>query len=293
VPALSGVLYPHLIGNALFDQVRKRTGGVFDLEFKPADGVTLDLNGFSSHMEASNVNRNYMLWLNHAFAVGQAPTSYTVDDGVMTSGTYSATNNGTNVAHGIYDQISRPGEAAESKYLDFDGNFVLSDKLKVKTQLGTSFGYGYTGNQDVAETDISLNSATFKLNGIGAPASFSLPGTNATTPATIGTDDNANTSADWIFGADNEKVDDKENWGQIDADYALEAGPLVNLKFGARYNNHLRALWGAIGQGPAAGFNAVSALPSTIAGNYPTNGFAVPQNPWEWSAAQLAAYDAL
>ena len=297
VPALSGVMYPHLIGDAEFDQTRKRIGGVFDMEFKPTAGVMLDLNGFTSHMEASNVNRNYMLWLNHMFAVGQVPTAYTVDNGVMTSGTYSATGTLTdpnaNVAHGIYDQISRPGEAAESKFLDFDGKFQLTDKLTVKTQMGTSFGYGYTGNQDVAETDISLNSGTFKLNGIGAPASFSLPGTNYTTPNPIGADDNSATSADWIFGADNEKVDDKENWAQFDAEYAIEgAGPLTNLKFGARYNDHLRDMWGAIGQGPLGGFNAIGALPSSPSGNYPSTSLPVPQNPWEWSAAQLAAYDA-
>ena len=298
VPALSGVLYPHLIGNALFEQTRKRIGGDFDLEFKPSTSVTLDLNGFTSHMEASNINRNYMLWLNHPFAVGQVPSSYTVNDGVMTSGSYPATGTLTdpnaNVAHGIYDQISRPGEAAESKYLDFDGKFQLTDRLTIKTQMGTSFGYGYTGNQDVAETDISLNSATFKLNGIGSPASFSLPGTTASNIGPIGTDDNSATSADWIFGADNEKVDDKENWAQFDGDYSTEGfGPLVNLKFGARYNDHLRDMWGAIGQGPLGGFNAAGALPATSSGNYPSNSFAVPQNPWEYSAGQLAAYDAL
>ena len=296
VPALSGVLYPHLIGNALFEQTRHRVGGVFDMEVKPTTGVTLDLNGFTSHMEASNINRNYMLWLNHMFAVNQVPTAYTVSNGIMTSGSYAATgtldNPTANVAHGIYDQISRPGEAAESKYLDFDGKFQLTDKLTIKTQVGTSYGYGYTGNQDVAETDISLNSATFKLNGIGAPASFSLPGTTAANIGPIGANDDSATSSDWIFGADNEKVDDKEKWAQFDGDYSLEAGPLVNLKFGVRYNDHLRAMWGAIGQGPLGGFNAVGALPATSSGNYPTNGFAVPQNPWEYSAGQLAAYDA-
>ena len=297
-PDLANVLYPHLIGDADFEQVRRRTGGVFDIEMKPSPSVTLDLNGFSSHMEASNVNRNYLLWSNHPFAVGQDPTSYTVNNGVLTSATYGPTvtnNDGstTNVAHGIYDQISRPGEAAESRYIDLDGKFQLSDRLTLKSQLGFTSGYGKTGNQDVAETDISLNSSTYQLNGTNNPASFSLPGTNYTTPAVIGANDDSNTSADWIFGADNEKVNDREGWGQLDADYAVEWGPLADLKFGVRYNDHNRSLWGAIGQGPAAGFNAVSALPSTISGNYAGNGLPVPQNVWEWSAAQLAAYDAL
>ncbi len=296
-PDLSGVLYPHLIGDVQFDQVRRRTGGVFDVEFKPSTAVTLDLNGFASHMEASNVNRNYLLWLNHPFAVGQDPTAYTVQDNVLTSATYGPTvtnNDGstTNVAHGIYDQIGRPGESAESRYIDLDGKFQLSDHLTVKTQLGATSGYGKTGNQDVIETDISLNGAAFNLNGTNHPASFSLPGTNYTNPAVIGANDDSNTSSDWIFGADNEKVNDREGWGQVDADYAVEWGPLVNLKFGARYNNHMRSLWGAIGQGPAAGFNAAGALPQNATGNFASNGLPVPQNVWTYSSDQLSAYDA-
>jgi iron complex outermembrane receptor protein len=294
-PDLNGVLYPHLIGDAEFEQTRKRVGGVFDIELKPTNGITLDLNGFTSHMEASNVNRNYLLWLNHMFTVGQSPTAYTVNNGVLTSASYAQTGTSTNptanVAHGIYDQISRPGEAAASKYLDLDGKFQLSDKLTVKTQIGTSFGYGRTGNQDVAETDISLNSANFGLHGINSPAGFSLPGSNYTSPGTPGTSDDSATSANWIFGADNEKVDDREKWGQFDGDYSLEAGPLVNLKFGVRYSDHLRDLWGAIGQGPLGGFNAAGALPQTATGNYSSSTLPVPQHVWTWSAAQLAAYD--
>src|ERR1700761_4125933 len=90
-PDLANVIYPHLIGDAEFDQVRRRVGGVFDIELKPTTGVELDLNGFSSHMEASNVNRNYLLWSNHPFAVGQDPTSYTVSNGVLTSAPYGPT----------------------------------------------------------------------------------------------------------------------------------------------------------------------------------------------------------
>ena len=32
------------------------------MEFAPTDNVTIVLDGFVSNMEASNYNRNYMLW---------------------------------------------------------------------------------------------------------------------------------------------------------------------------------------------------------------------------------------
>ena len=72
-PDLAGVLYPHLIGSALFEQTRKRTGGLLDIEAKPNASTTLDLNFFDSHMEANNTNRNMLLWANH-FVSSQVPT---------------------------------------------------------------------------------------------------------------------------------------------------------------------------------------------------------------------------
>src|SRR5450432_3729958 len=74
-PDLSGVQYPTDIGAAFFTQERKRTGGVVDLEFKPTDDLTFDLSGFASKLEASNYNRNYLLWSTHfvGSGVGQAP----------------------------------------------------------------------------------------------------------------------------------------------------------------------------------------------------------------------------
>ena len=38
-PDLSGVEYPVMIGAAFFEQERKRTGGLIDVEFRPTDDL--------------------------------------------------------------------------------------------------------------------------------------------------------------------------------------------------------------------------------------------------------------
>ena len=67
--------YPTEIGAAFFTQERKRTGGILDFEFKATDDLTFDLSGFMSKLEASNYNRNYLMWSTHfvGFGAGQAP----------------------------------------------------------------------------------------------------------------------------------------------------------------------------------------------------------------------------
>src|SRR5579863_5246203 len=159
-PNLSGVYYPYEMGAALFEQERKRTGGLVDLEFKPSDAVNLDLSGFYSKLEAADYNRNYLLWNTHYLAQGsgQAPEpGYTVADNTLTSATFAGV---PGLAHGIYDQIDRPDESADSYFINLDGHFRLSQQLSLLAQVGTSEGHGKTPTQNVAETE----------PGVGAPA---------------------------------------------------------------------------------------------------------------------------
>ena len=49
-PDLSNVEFPALIGAALFEQERERTGGLIDIQFKPSDVTTLGVSGFTSEL---------------------------------------------------------------------------------------------------------------------------------------------------------------------------------------------------------------------------------------------------
>ncbi|MGD6771255.1 hypothetical protein VQ049_13080, partial [Staphylococcus arlettae] len=73
-----------------------------------------------------------------------------------------------------------------------------------------SAGKGQTLSQDVLEEHINTTSASYGLNGTGTAPSFSFASPNL--------------GADWIFGAQNVIVHDKENWAQIDGEYTLDAG---------------------------------------------------------------------
>ena len=304
---VAGVQYPDLIGETLFLQERKRTGGSFDVEFKPSNEVTLDLNGFMSNQSATNINRNYMFF-GRKLGGAEVPTSYTVSNGYLESASYSDSNG---LMAGIYDQIARPDAASHSQFLDFDGKFQASDKLSFKTQLGLANGYGKSPHQDVAETVVGATQASFSLNGPNQAASWATNATS-TSQGTVGLNDQSNTDSGdgWIFGDGNIKVDDSEKWAQLDGEYDLEAGPLVDLKFGVRGSEHKRDLWGVVGQGPtavnwgAADYAAACGGATTdfrcipaASGNYPSNwgqglNASVPASPWTFSPAQLAAYDA-
>jgi len=292
-PDLANVWYPTAIGAALFTQERTRKGGLVDLQFKPNNNVSLDLNGFYSKLEASNFNRNFLLWNTHFInqGAGQAPDpGYTVSTqngvGTLTSATFA--NDGSQ--HGIYDQISRPGEGATTQFVDLDGDFRISDNLKLTGKFGTSKGMGLTPSQDVLEADVTHTGGAYHLNGTNNAASFSLPGLDPSQAPTA-----ANYGLDWIFGANNVKVKDTEAWQQIDGEYSADAGILASIKFGARTNQHKRDSLGTLNAGAKGGWDPAT-WPTPIS-NYPNNfgsslGGSVPSNIWYFTPAQLAAFDA-
>ena len=139
-PDLSGVQYPTDIGAALFEQKRERNGGLLDIEFKPADNVTLDLTGFASKLTASNVNYNYLLWSTHIVGsgAGQAPNpGYVVSNNTLVNATFAPV---AGTAYGVYDQISRPDEVATANFVNLDANWDASDRLSFLGQVGYSWG---------------------------------------------------------------------------------------------------------------------------------------------------------
>ena len=293
-PDLLNVWYPKLIGAAFFEQKRERKGGLIDFEFKPSDDVTIDLSAFASKLDASNYNRNYLQWLTHFVNLGngQGPDpGYTVTNGTLTQANFSGV---PGTLYGVYDQISRPDESASSRFVNLDVSWRSSDALSWTGQLGTSKGDGKTPTQNVSETDPGTgNGVGYSLHGIGSGPDFNFGATNNTTPFPNGTPVDFN----WIFGAQNIDVKDKETWAKIDADFKMNSDSWTDLKFGARYQSHERSSLNALAQGPtfwAGGGADKASYPSTWS-NYPSNfntfGGSIPTNIWFWTPAQLATYN--
>jgi iron complex outermembrane receptor protein len=299
-PSLAGVLYPNLMGSALFTQERQRKGGVVSAEIKPSSDVDVTLSGFSSRMDADNYNRNFLLANPWAFQnAGVTLKDYTVDPStnVLTKADYTFA---TPQKIGVYDMISRKA-SAQTGYLNLDGSWKVNSALKLSGDAGTSKGTGRTNSQDVFEGDMFGTGGGFQLNGSGQAPSFYL--TAAPTP-------NGNPGVpyqtDWIFGDQNVVVQDKETWGQLDAEYSLDAGMLRSLKFGVREAQHKRYTDGPIiGQGPnwgapVAGTNGlpIGLTNAQYTGTYPSDfgaglGSGFPTNIMYPSEATLAAYDAI
>jgi iron complex outermembrane receptor protein len=292
-PDLANVWYPESVGAALFTQERTRTGGLLDIQLKPSNDVTLDLNGFYSKLKADNFNRNFLLWPTHFINQGQGESpdpGYVVSTQGGVSTLTSATFSDPTEQHGIYDQIARPGEGATTQFVDFDGDFRITDAFKLSTKIGISKGLGVTPHQYVLEADVHAPVGAYTLNGANSAPTFSFPGTDVSATPTAPT-----YGLDWIFGANNVKVKDTEAWQQIDGEYAVDKGVFASLKFGLRTNQHKRDALGATDAGAMGGWDP-STWPSPIS-NYPSNfgqnlGGGIPANIWYYTPAQLAAFDA-
>ncbi|HZV37133.1 MAG TPA: TonB-dependent receptor [Pseudoxanthomonas sp.] len=290
-PQLAGTYYPNLLGAVLFEQERKRTGGVLDIEVKASDNLTLNLNAFVSKLEADNYNRNYMLWTSHALGNGATFANAVVQNGVITSGTLNPDGTANDGAYGVYDMISRPGAKSSSNYVTLDADWQAGDSLGFKFQLGTSKGKGSSPTQDVLETGV----------GQGAGASWAMHGINETIDWNLGGNNTAANhlpNAGWIFGGQGIDVSDKEDWFAADGEFGFTDGVLASLDFGVRYSEHERKNDFEIAQGPnwATDWQNIANYP-TDAAHYPGDfgngiGGSTPSGIWYYTPEQLAAINA-
>jgi iron complex outermembrane receptor protein len=297
-PDLSGVAYPVLMGAALFEQKRERTGGLVDIQLRPTDQLSLDLQYFMSDLDADNYNRNFLFWTSNILQGGGDPLNpnedavpdpgYVVRNGTLVSANWSGPNT---PSAGVYDQISRPGSKATSNYGAFNASYAFTDAFTLSGEIGISEGHGKTPTQDVSETVLAAGiGGGYEMHGTGSPPSFNFGTADTSTPFPNGVP----VGFGWIFGAQAVDVEDTEDWAQIDADYAMDGGTFTGMQFGVRYNNHERDSLRVIGQGPLfPGASDPANYPDSFL-NYPSDfSFAnsVPGAFWYWTPQQLAAYN--
>jgi len=288
-PDLVGVAYPVLIGAALFEQKRERTGGLIDLQVSPSDDLQFDIQYFTSDLNATNYNRNFLFWGSNLLQGGNGPVApdpgYVIRNNTLVSASFS----GAGVpSAGVYDQISRPNEKATSNYGAISGSYAVSDSLTFSGEIGTSEGHGKTPAQNVSETVTPAGTgASYTLHGLEAAPTFNFGSADTSSPATAG--------FGWIFGDQSVDVKDQEDWAKIDANFAMEGGSLTGMDFGVRYNKHSRDSLNAIGQGPL--FPGASDPASYPVGNqnYPSDfnqfGGSFPTDFWYWTPSQLNDYN--
>lgn len=287
-PDLAGVYYPNLIGATLFTQTRTRKGGDIDLEWKPADNLTLNLDAFYSKLKADNYNRNYMLWTSQFINQGGLQPGYTVNHGVLSNASFGQVAGNTNPSV-VYDQISRPGASSSASYVTLDADWQVTQHLNFKAQAGTTEGRGNSPEQNVLELGAAAGQpASWNIRGIGQPTNWSVGGDNASPSGIL-------PSAGWIFGGQDIHTTDKEQWFQGDGEFAFDEGSLNALDFGVRYADHTRENPFEVAQGPAGDWTNLANYP-TGTSHYPGGfggdlGGSFPSNIWFYTPGELAAFD--
>ncbi|HEY5800037.1 MAG TPA: TonB-dependent receptor [Burkholderiaceae bacterium] len=219
-PALAGVKVPTFIGASLFEQTKTRSGGAFDLEFRPSKALSLDVNGFYSKLDAPHQNTNWLAAPANSINANLLPSGAVVRNGTLVAATF-ATNSGE------VDNIYRPEAGGESWYVDFNGKLRVSDDLTVSGKVGKTHGVGYD-RKDVYYQNNVDGGMTYALNGL-TPASVSYPGGNTTKPG----------STAWAGGGEAQSVD-QEKYGQLDAEWRVRDSVVESIKFGGRFTDHNR-----------------------------------------------------
>ncbi|QBE62659.1 TonB-dependent receptor [Pseudoduganella lutea] len=265
-PELANVWYPRLIGSSLFTQERHRKGGLVAAQLKPSREISLEATYFTSKLEASNYNRNYMTDMNGSGAIGGnvIPDSYTVRNGTLTSVSFANKGTAANpLRYGIVDDIVREGAYAKSEFLDLNSKWRVNDQLTLSALIGKTKGTGATPSQGVYEGDVNNSGVSYQLNGLGSPATVKFP--------SIDTSVFTGTVLDWVFGYSPATTSDEETYGQIDAAFRLDNDTFKEIKFGLRGTDHKRSNF-AISQGP----NWANTEPGTANTNPAWNGNTYP-----------------
>jgi iron complex outermembrane receptor protein len=233
IPSLVGVAFPTLIGSALFQQQRVREGGDLTFQWKPNDQWDVKLDGFYSHLNATNYNTNYMFWGTNEVN-NNVPSSYTVKDGTLVAATFPLLNPNThNPVDGVVvDNIYRPNEQARTAYVNLDAAYHASSKLTFNFQAGYTEGEGLTPSAPSFEVDGPTGASYNMTSGVAA---VSFPNINPSSPAGL--------NNDWAWNETFKELD-REGYGKIDGTYDLDDGPIKQIKFGTRYSDHTRSVVG-------------------------------------------------
>jgi len=266
-PDLANAYYPTLIGSALFMQQRARKGGELTVQVQPSSGFELTLSGFYSHLNAGNINNNYMFWGTNEFGSGNSnqPTSYKTVTGSSGEKTIVAATfpsaGGTPI---VADSIGRPGSGAETYFLNADASWNATNTLTFSFKGGMSHGVGKTDPQVAWEGEVQgAPGGTTGYDFSSGVAAVSVPGVNTANPATL--------VNDWAWTVVNTAVD-REYYGQIDAEQQLNIGPLQSVKGGFRFAEHKRTsiVWdGGVSYGGSTGTDiSNSNYPSDFADSF-------------------------
>ena len=240
-PGLDGATFANNVNATLLEMNMQRTGGLVDVEFKPAPTLRLDVNGFWSKLTATNQDSSLETEQTALIGMGVLPDTYQVNSGgLLTQATWNQSSMPDYASTGAYvadyDKYYRPGENARVYYADIDLDFAASDTLRITGKLGKTQAVGATPNEYAYVTNVGNAGLSYRMNGLLTPADVSFPGYANT----------GNYNDPHLFlaydGLNKVKSTDQETYFQTDAEWATETGVLDALKFGLRLTSHQRSV---------------------------------------------------
>lgn len=232
--ALHGVTVPSIINNALFTQERHRFGGNVAVEYEPSDKWDVKVDGFLSRLLAGNFNQGDLIDVADEINKGVVPTSYTVNNGALTSATFPGS---AGIGNPGINDISRPHAASYSEYINADGTWKPTSSMKVHFSGGYTQGEGKT-DQLAYGTSAANTAFGYSMNGT-SPITTTFPGaTGINNPANYAAF-NGDGNQDWV-GLTQLAQLDREGYGQVDVNYYVDT-PIINeVDAGFRYTEHNR-----------------------------------------------------
>ena len=239
-----------LIGAAFFEQERKRTGGLVDIEFRPNDDLMIDAQYFMSDLDATNYNRNFLLRprdILRKVGEGTAPDpGYVVRNGTLVAGKLATPATAPLVPESTTRFHARTKRQARTTAVSRPATDSAT-RSRCPARSGPRRGTARHRRRTCPRRlRPPAPAGATSCNGIGNAPDFNFGTADTSTPVPGGNP----VGFGWIFGDQFVDVEDQEDWAQIDADYAIDNGAWTNLKFGARYNKHERDSLFAVGQGP-------------------------------------------
>jgi len=248
-PGAGTLLFPQLIGSALFTQERIRKGGNFALQFAPNDTWNVNFTGLYSKFDADNTNENFLAWGSRAINNGGTLTNTTVVGNTAVAGTIASLGNGTQDFGAVYDAINRFA-STQTRDIDLDVNVNPAEGWNLHFKVGYTDAEGNTDAQPFVE--------------FGAPARFTYDLRGKTPQVAFqNLDPRVPSQMQFIFSSLHQILnDDDETYGYVDATKELKIGALESIKFGVKHTDHNRDL--RFNGTTYGGFHVpINALPAT------------------------------
>ncbi|MQA37784.1 TonB-dependent receptor [Rugamonas sp. FT29W] len=278
----AGAMANFLGGTAWFEQKRTRNGGLIDVQLKASNDLTLDLTAFHSHLDAPNINHNFMQSLGRFLAPSWATTNFptgavsgTLSNGVITQLTGTVPANCTacaTMSSAVQEEFSRPVAESQSQFVNVDAKWRVNENLTLNGKLGTTKGLGNTVSGALGVW-MPWTGGSYTISGSGSPVIYNTPGADK---FSIG----GQQATPYTYGS-HVTATDKETYGQVDGTLKTEWGAVHSLQFGGRVAEHKRDL-------TSIGINALPGLDSV--GNLPISGLTAFPNDFNDLGANGAGY---